>query len=84
MQRCNGFKSGGKEQCTISGDPGDGMYFYCHHHKDQKENIRFSAFPFVYHGHCCETLAKKVFIRIFHGEFFYSCVFILQTFETEN
>ena len=65
-QRCNGFKSGGKP-CTLSGEAAEGNYFYCHHHKDQKENVQTSSFPFTYHGNSCESIVKKSFFRIFHG-----------------
>ena len=67
MQRCNGLKSGGKP-CTLTGEAPEGQYFYCHHHKDQKELVHTTSFPFHYHGSSCESIFKKVFIRIFHGE----------------
>ena len=74
MQRCNGVKTGGKP-CTLSGSATDGQYFYCHHHKDQKEMVHTTSFPFTYHGSSCESIFKKVFIRIYHGWYqsFYTC-----------
>jgi hypothetical protein len=69
MQRCHGLKGTGKDrQCTLTGEVPEGHFFYCHHHKDQKENIQTATFPFSFHGSNYESIVKNVYIRIFHGK----------------